>query len=155
MFDGCYREVQALHSNAAEKLLFNEALKRVFDRLVSDLIASARQRLEQAGVASLEDVRRHPARLAAFSPQVEQERRQVKDFLYENLYFSPALEGEKEDAERIIGELFAHWMEEPDDLPRSYREKAAEEPLARVICDYVAGMTDPFIYRQYEKYCGE
>jgi len=155
LFDGCYREVQALYSNAAEKLLFNEALKRVFDRMVNDLIASTRQRIEQAGVASLEDVRRQPARLAAFSPQVEQERRQVKDFLYENLYFSPALEGEKEDAERIIGELFAHWMEEPDDLPRSYREKAAGEPLARVICDYIAGMTDPFIYRQYEKYCGE
>jgi len=49
--------------------------------------------------------------------------------------------------------LFAHWMEEPGDLPRNYREKAAEEPLARVICDYIAGMTDPFIYQQYEKYC--
>ena len=45
-------------------------------------------------------------------------------------------------------------MEEPDDLPRNYREKAAQEPLPRVICDYIAGMTDPFIYQQYEKYCG-
>jgi dGTPase len=79
----------------------------------------------------------------------------LKEFLYENLYFSPALEGEKDDAERIVGELFAHWMEEPDDLPRNYREKAAEDPLPRVICDYIAGMTDPFIYQQYEKYCGE
>jgi len=43
-------------------------------------------------------------------------------------------------------------MEEPDDLPRNYREKAAQEPLPRVICDYIAGMTDPFIYQQYEKY---
>jgi dGTP triphosphohydrolase len=46
-------------------------------------------------------------------------------------------------------------MEEPDDLPRNYREKSAEEPLPRVICDYIAGMTDPFIYQQYEKYCRE
>ena len=84
----------------------------------------------------------------------ELERRQIKHFLYENLYFSPALEGEKDDAERIIGELFAHWTEEPDDLPRSYREKAVHEPLPRVICDYIAGMTDPFISQQYEKYCG-
>ena len=64
-------------------------------------------------------------RLAAFSPPVEEERRRLKDFLYENLYYSPALAAEKEDAERITGELFAHWMEEPDDLPRNYREKAA------------------------------
>jgi dGTPase len=127
----------------------------VFDRLVGDLIANTGQRLHNAGVHSLEDIRRHRERLAAFSPPIEQERRQLKDFLYENLYFSPALEGEKEDAERIIGELFAHWMEEPGDLPRPYREKSAQESLPRIICDYIAGMTDPFIRQQYEKYCGD
>ena len=155
MFQGCFREMQTLYPHAAEKLQFNETLKRMFDRLVGDLITNTRQRLHDAGVHSLEDIRRYAERFAAFSPTVEQERRQLKDFLYENLYFSPALEGEKEDAERIIGELFAHWMEEPDDLPRSYREKSAQEPLPRVICDYIAGMTDPFIYQQYEKSCSD
>ncbi len=155
VFDRCYREAHALYPKAPEKLLFNEALKRVFDCLVGDLISNTRQRLEQTGVRSLEGIRRHPDRLAAFSPPIAEERRRLKHFLYENLYFSPALEGEKEDAECIVGELFAHWMEEPDDLPRSYREKSTHEPLPRVICDYIAGMTDPFIYQQYEKYCGE
>jgi dGTPase len=155
IFDRCYRDVCKLYPSAAEKLKFNETLKRVFDRLVTDLITSTRARVASAGVHTLDAVRRHPERLAAFSTEVERERRQLKDFLYENLYFSPALAPEKEDAERVVGELFAHWMEEPDDLPRSYREKAAAEALPRVICDYVAGMTDPFIYQQYEKYCGE
>lgn len=155
LFGESYREARRLYPGAAEKLQFNEALKRVFDRLVSDLIANTRVRVAEAGARSVEDIRRHPARLAAFSPEVENERKQLKEFLYENLYYSPALEGEKEDAERIVGELFAHWMEEPDDLPRSYREKARNEPLPRVICDYIAGMTDPFIYQQYEKYCRE
>lgn len=153
LFDRCFREALALYPNAAEKLLFNEALKRVFDSLVGDLITHTRRRVEEAGADSLDAIRRHPQRLAAFSPPVEHQRRLLKHFLYENLYFSPALEGEKDDAERIVGELFAHWMEEPDDLPRSYREKAAQEPLPRVICDYIAGMTDPFIIQQYEKYC--
>jgi dGTPase len=154
LFRDGFREVKTLYPHAVEKLQFNESLKRVFNRLVTDLITHMQQRLQNARVHSPDDIRRHAERLAAFSPPVEQERRQLKDFLYENLYFSPALEGEKEDAERIIGELFAHWMEEPDDLPRSYREKSAEEPLPRVICDYIAGMTDPFINQQYEKYCG-
>jgi dGTPase len=153
VFDESYREVRELYTDAPEKLQFNEALKRVFNFLVTNLITHTRQRLEHADVHSVEAIRQHPERLAAFSPQVAQQRKELKDFLYENLYFSPALEGEKEDAERIIGELFAHWMEEPDDLPRSYREKSAHEPLPRVICDYIAGMTDPFIYQQYEKYC--
>jgi len=155
LFARHYREAKSRYPDAAEKLVFNEALKRIFDDFVGDLITHTEQRVKAADPHSLEDVRRHRERLAAFSPPVEDERRRLKTFLYENLYYSPALASEKEDAERITGELFAHWMEEPDDLPRSYREKAAQEPLARVICDYIAGMTDPFIYQQYEKYCGE
>ncbi|HUM06867.1 MAG TPA: deoxyguanosinetriphosphate triphosphohydrolase [Terriglobales bacterium] len=155
IFDRSLREARDLYPNVPEKLLFNEALKRVFDSLVSDLITNTQLRVQQAGADSLEAVRRNPERLAAFSPPIDRERKLLKQFLYENLYFSPALEGEKEDAERIVGELFAHWMEEPEDLPRSYREKSEHEPLPRVICDYIAGMTDPFIYQQYEKYCRE
>src|SRR5450631_421561 len=155
LFKRHYGEAKNRYPDAAEKLVFNEALKSIFDGFVGDLITNTAQSVKTAGVHSLEDVRRHAERLAAFSPPVEAERRRLKEFLYENLYYSPALATEKEDAERITGELFAHWMEEPDDLPRNYREKAAQEPLPRVICDYIAGMTDPFIYQQYEKYCGE
>jgi dGTPase len=154
IFASSFSKARELYPDAPQRLQFNEGLKRVFDRLVSDLIDNTRARVAAADVHSVEDVRRYPERLAAFSPDVEDQRRQLKDFLYENLYFSAALEGEKEDAERIVGELFNHWMEKPEDLPRSYREKSAHESLPRVICDYIAGMTDPFIYEQYEKYCG-
>jgi len=154
LFARHYREAKRRYPDVAEKLVFNETLKSIFDGFVGDLITNTARRVQAAGVHSVKDVRQHSERLAAFSPDVEEGRRRLKDFLYENLYYSPALEGEKEDAERITAELFAHWMEEPDDLPRNYREKAAEEPLPRVICDYIAGMTDPFIYQQYEKYCG-
>jgi len=155
LFARHFRDAKKRYPNAAEKLVFNEALKSILDGFVGDLITNTEQRVKAAGVHSVDDVRRHQDRLAAFSPPVEAERCRLKDFLYENLYYSPALAAEKEDAERITGELFAHWMEEPDDLPRNYREKSAEEPLPRVICDYIAGMTDPFIYQQYEKYCRE
>jgi dGTPase len=153
LFRRHYTEAKSVYPNTAEKLVFNEALKSIFDAFVGDLIMNTARRIEGSGVNSLEDVRQHKERLAAFSAPVEEERRQLKDFLYENLYYSPSLAAEKEDAERITGELFAHWMEEPDDLPGNYREKAAHEPLPVIVCDYIAGMTDPFIYQQYEKYC--
>jgi dGTPase len=154
LFTRHFSEAKNRYPNAAERLVFNEAVKSIFDEFVGDLITNTSLRVKAAGVHSLEDVRRHTERLAAFSAPVEEVRRRLKDFLYENLYYSPALATEKEDAERIIGELFAHWMEEPGDLPRNYREKSGKEPLPRIICDYIAGMTDPFIYQQYEKYCG-
>jgi len=102
---------------------------------------------------SLDDIRACPRRLAALSPEIETERRQSKEFLYPNLYFSPTLEPEKADAERIISELFDLWMKQPEKLPPSYQEKSASEPLARIVCDYIAGMTDTYITEQYEKYC--
>jgi dGTPase len=105
---------------------------------------------------TLDDVRAHPRRLVGLSPQVEAERAQIKEFLYRNLYYSPALDPEKEDAERVITQLFDLWMKRPEKLPASYQEKAKNEsePRARVVCDYIAGMTDTYIYEQYEKYCG-
>jgi len=155
VFDGFFREVEVIYPDAPNKLKFNEALKRVLNRMVDDLIKNTQKRVTENGIRTLEDVRRSPERLAAFSEQVDAERRQTKEFLYENLYFSPTLADEKDDAERIVRELFTLWMNNPNALPHNYQEKAKAEgeSLARVICDYIAGMTDNFIVEQYGKHC--
>jgi len=152
-FERFYREVEQLYPTAPNKLKFNETLKRVLNRFVTDLITNTQARLDQAEIQTLDEVRHHPERLAAFSPEVESERKQSKAFLYENLYYSPSLAGEKEDAERIVKELFAFWTAHPETLPHNYQEKAKADSLPRVICDYIAGMTDTFIIEQYEKHC--
>src|SRR5580765_226414 len=154
IFERFYGPVKQLYPEASEKLQFNETLKRVLNRLVDDLIRNTQKRVTEAGVQSVEDVRLHPHRLATFSPAVDAERKQNKDFLYENLYFSPSLADEKDDAEQVISELFSYWTAHPESLPHQYQEKAREEGLPRVICDYIAGMTDHFIYEQYEKHFG-
>jgi dGTPase len=152
LFESCFCEVVKLYPDAAEKLKFNEAQKRMLDRFVGDLIINTQERVKDAGVRTVEDVRRHPERLVALSPEVDEERQVTKEFLYENLYFSPTLDEEKDDAEITVGTLFQYWMEHPETLPHPYQLKAEEEPLARVVCDYLAGMTDNFIFEQYDKY---
>ena len=112
VFESFFREVEKIYPDAAEKLQFNEALKRVFNRLAGDLITNTQARIKQALVETLADVANQD-RLAAFSPTVEAERKRIKDFLYENLYYSPSLAGEKDDAERIVTELFTFWMKNP------------------------------------------
>jgi dGTPase len=154
VFDRFFREAEQAYPNVVEKLKFNEALKRVLDRMVGDLIGNMQNQIKTEGIRSLEDVRAWPGRLATFSPAVEEERRGAKEFLYKNLYYSAALDPEKIDGERVIRELFEFWMLNPESLPANYREKAEQDPLARVVCDYIAGMTDNFIYEQYAKYCG-
>jgi dGTPase len=155
VFGSFYDEAEHAYPNVMEKLKFNEALKRLLDHMVGDLIRNTEKRIQTAAVKSLEEVRAYPQRLATFSPGVERERSETKKFLYANLYFSAALDPEKNDAERVISELFDLWMAHPENLPLSYREKAKREPLSRVVCDYIAGMTDNYIYEQYENYCGK
>lgn len=152
VFAGSLREAEDRYPNAAEKLQFNEGLRRLLDRWAGDLIQNTQRQIKASGTTTVDDVRACPTRIAGLSPEIEAERRQTKDFLYRHLYFSPALEPEKDDAERIISELFDLWMKQPEKLPPSYQEKAEQEPLARVICDYIAGMTDNYIYEQYEKH---
>ncbi len=171
VFARFYVEVERLYPDAAEKLQFNEVIRRMLDRWVGDLIESTKMQIaslihsesrnsgrprasKEDEQPTLDDIRACPRRLIALSPEPEAERRQTKDFLHQNLYFSSALEPEKDDAERIITDLFDLWMKHPEKLPESYQEKAETEPLARIICDYIAGMTDTYISEQYEKHCG-
>ena len=151
IFDRFYREVEAQHPAARRKLKFNETLKRIFDRLVTNLIENTRIRIAETGVQSLEEVREYPERLASFSPPVDAERAEAKSFLYKKLYYSEALQSEKIDAELIVGGLFGHFMAHPESLPPSYQDKAKIDPLPRVVCDYIAGMTDNFVQSNYER----
>src|SRR5690348_5518360 len=146
-------EVDQLYPSAQEKLKFNEALKRVLDRLVSDLIAHSRLQVHAASVQSADDVRRHPRRLVSFSPEIDQKRRQMKQFLYGNVYYSPAIKADKEQGEQIIAELFEFFMQMPGELPPSYQEKIEQEELHRVVCDYIAGMTDSYVQQQHRRFC--
>lgn len=164
LFARLFCEIEQRYPEAQKKLQFNEVLRRMLDRWVGDLIENTKAMVERSTstgedarrstIISLDDIRGCPRRLAGLSPGIEAERRQTKEFLHRNSYFSPALEPEKEAAERIITDLFELWMAHPEKLPGNYREKAQSEPLARVVCDYIAGMTDPYIYEQYEKHCG-
>ena len=115
------------------------------DRFVTDLIENTRRRVNEAGVQSVGDVRHLPERLVAFSSEADEERRETKQFLYRTLYQSKALMPEKKRAEKVVSEVFSALVARPEALPSSYREKAEEEKLVRVICDYIAGMTDHYI----------
>lgn len=154
VFDRYFAEAETKYPNVPEKLKFNEALKRMLDRFVTDLIENTRRRVAEAGVKTVDDLRAAKSRLASFSPEVEEDRRTAKSFLYENLYYSTELQPEKQRAEAVISDVFRHLMAHPEALPRAYRQKAAEGKLARVVCDYLAGMTDNYIEDLRQKLVG-
>jgi dGTPase len=145
----CYRVVEREHAGIEEKFLFNEALQLMQNTLSDDLISNTCSNTLAIRAESLADVRRHGSRLALFSPQAEAERLQEKRYLYDTLYTCDALENEHDKAEEVVTTLFNHWINDPRELPQGHFDQVQEEGLARVVADYIAGMTDSFILLQY------
>jgi dGTPase len=145
----CYDDVEREHFGLDPKFLFNEALQLMQNVLTDDLIATTLANTRACGAASLGDVRDHPARLATFSPLAESQRIQEKRYLYDTLYTCNALSIEHAKAEEVVTALFDFWIGEPQELPSGYIEEIETEGLARVVADYIAGMTDSYILLQY------
>jgi dGTPase len=139
---------------APERIRFQEGLRRLIDLLVSGLIDGTRAAVREAGVANVEEVRRLPARLARFTPAAQSTTLALKQFLRQHVYFSPPLVEERERTAALIAELFQLFLDHPDRLPASYLRETAGQPPHRVVCDYIAGMTDGFFLRTREQLVG-
>ena len=148
VFDAAYSEVDRAYPQGLRKLKFNEALKHVLDLLATDLIENTQRAIDASRVADVEDVRRQASRLAGFSPQMGEHNASLKRFLLARVYSLPAIAEERDRSATALGELFRFYLDHPDRLPAQYAEAAQREPRHRVICDYIAGMTDHFMLRQ-------
>ena len=154
IFAEAYAEVDRGRPQGREKLKFNEALKRVLDLFATDFIRQTQGRIEASGVASVEDVRGQAARLAGFSPPIAEQDAAMKRFLHAHLYDHPAIVAERERSVQALGELFGFFLEHPEKMPAYYVAQAEREPRHRVVCDYIAGMTDHFLLRQHGELLG-
>jgi dGTPase len=152
LFEQFYAPMQARYPGTAQKLVFNEALKRTLNALVDDLLEETAQRVEHARVTTLEAVRRAPERLVAFSPAMEELRLEAKRYLYAHLYNAPELERDHEEAELVTKTLFHAWVADPSLLPQRDQAEIAAEGAPRVVADYIAGMTDQYVLGRYREW---
>jgi dGTPase len=153
-FDKICEEVEGQFPGASERVQFNEALRSLIDWLVSGLINGTFQVSEAAGLRDYDAVREHPRRVAAFTPEAQDTARQLKQFLFHQVYFSDPLVTERRRSAVMLAELFEYLIEHPEAMPEEYREFTANEPIHRTVCDYIAGMTDGFFHRSYEQLLG-
>ena len=149
IFDQSLRAVERDHPTAAENLRANEALKKMLNTLVGDLIRETARRVDAGGIATLTDVRRSGQRLVAFSPQIEELRREAKQHLYATLYSREELQRDLQEATTVVRELFAYWVNDPSLLPPANQSQLPSQGIPRVVADYIAGMTDHYILLQY------
>ena len=142
------------YPGAALKVVTYEALRRMLNTFVTDLVEEVRAQVTGQGAETLGDIRRAPRRLVALSSPIEEERKNVKEFLYANLYNSPSMEEVHARAEEVVVKLFSHLMCEPTLMPKDHQAQIPTEGLARTVADYIAGMTDRYIIELWEKCSG-
>ena len=133
---------------------FHEALRQLIDALVSGLIEATAANAARADVADAEAVRRVPYRVAAFTAETAAASRALKQFLFTRVYAAPALAEDRRRSVSMIADLFGYFIDDPRRLPDSYAVLAEAAPPHRVVCDYIAGMTDAFCRRTHEQAFG-
>jgi dGTPase len=147
-------QVVAEQAGANEAVLQAETVRAIINRLVTDLIESSSARLADAGVGSVDGVRRIEDRLIGYSPEIESAKRELKRFLYQNLYHHPRVRAVSANGACILADLFKLFRDDPSRLPVHVRERFAGDGAARAIADYAAGMTDRFAMGEHERLLG-
>lgn len=154
LFRRFHDAVMKQYPDAAPKLAVNEALKRILNALVTDLMKEVCARVAALGAMDLEEIRHAPSRLAALSEQLEGDRAQAKQFLYANFYNSPIMEDSHTHATQVVHDLFAALIADPALLPGDHQAQIPTQGLARTVADYIAGMTDAYIEQTWLKDSG-
>jgi dGTPase len=144
-FAELYETTEVQFPGLSERVRLKEVVRGLIDGLVSGLMEGTVKAC--AGLADVDAVRLHPERVARFTPEAAKTSAQLKRFLRESVYESPALVRARSDSVSKIAGLFELLLKHPDRMPAAYREESAGQPLHRQVCDYIAGMTDGFFLR--------
>jgi len=137
--------------NRDDKLARHETVRRIIDRCASDLIGTTLAEIDRAGLKSPADVRHAGGRIVRYSDAMRPMVRELKDFLYTNMYrhFRVVRMGDK--AGRILRDLFESYVAEPLQMPPQYQRRIEHDGLHRVVCDYIAGMTDRYAMEDHRR----
>lgn len=147
------RQARQLYPHASERALFLESQRRLIDLLATGLIEGTADAARASGAQTAEDLRRLP-RVARLAPEAAETCRALKHFLFERLYSIPMLAEEHRLVGKRISALFDFFLNHPDKLPENHRERIHDFPTHRVVCDYIAGMTNGYFRKTIARFLG-
>jgi dGTPase len=134
-----------------DDMLRHRFIRSLVDEFVSDFIATTDERLKEQQINSAGQIRALGVPVVAFSDRLEQRKRPLQAFLLENFYRNYRVMRMASKAEQVIESLFGAYLKEPQILPKSVWARSEHEAPARVVCDYIAGMTDRFALDEYAR----
>ena len=151
----CFAEVDEKYPKLDLRRRRNEALRRFFGVMVEDVLRVTRDNLLDLNPQSAQGIRMAGRPMAQFSSDLWADLKQVRKFLFTRMYRAPSVVAMRKDVSAKVRALFPYFMEKPYLLPMEWQVEFAHSPdvqtIARVVCDYIAGMTDRFALQQYEQ----
>ena len=150
-----YAEVDALYPGLEYGRRRHEALRRVFGVMVSDVIDTSRALLDASGAGSVEEIRALGAPVIAFSDRLWTDLKEIRAFLFGHMYRAPEVMRKREEVTCVVNDLFPLFLSRPDLMPvrwqKAVAQAADDTTLARLVCDYIAGMTDRFALQEHAR----
>jgi dGTPase len=154
----CFARVDAKYPDLNYYRRRHEALRRFFGVLVEDVITVSRHNLAQLNPQTVHDVRHAGRMMVQFSPDLWEDLKVIRKFLFEHMYRAPAVVEMRVVVTQMVDDLFPFFMQNPDELPKQWRKDVADAPdqitLARIVADYIAGMTDRFAIQEHNRLIG-
>jgi dGTPase len=152
LWEEARQSVEARATRLSQEIRKYQIIRTLIDRQIMDLIQASAQMLARHQIQSVEQVRACPERLMTFSHTMQELRKPLKAFLWKHLYHHYRVVRMADKAKRFITELFVVYLKKPDQLPNTTRSRIERgENPARVVCDYLAGMTDRYCLEEYKK----
>ncbi len=154
----CFAEVDRKYPGLNYYRRRHEALRRFFGVLVEDVITLARRTLADLDPQSVDDIRHAGRMVIRFTDGLWEDLKVIRQFLFVRMYRAPAVVQMRAEVTQVIRDLFPLFMSQPDELPKQWRKDVAEAgdeiALARIVADYIAGMTDRFAIQEHVRLCG-
>jgi dGTPase len=154
VFSEFAEQIDTQFPGASDRVRFWEVLRQIMSFLIGGLMQGTRSAVENSGVQTVDDVRAFHTRLVQFTPETAEINRQLKGLLINRIYTNPGLVSDRSDAVRKLGELFVYLMANPHCVSSGYRDRLQEWPTHRVVCDYIAGMTDAYLLHVHQELLG-
>lgn len=152
LWDEIFSEIKKRFPSAPDKVKRFRTISRLIHNLVDDLQKQTGENIEAQGIRTLEDVRKKGKNIVALSPAMKEKTKELKKFLFENMYCHWRVVRMAEKARRVLRDLFQAYVANPKILPEEFYDKTRKDNnLERHICDYIAGMTDRFALQEHKK----
>lgn len=148
------REVEKKHGKLADECRRYFIIRCLIDGQVRDVVETTELQIRESGVASADDVRRQPKPLVQYSPRRRELNRELRDFLYQQLYYNPVVHEPNIRAIRLLEQLFVHYLHHPEKIGEQSRRRSRRVGVHRAVCDYIAGMTDRYVLLEYQRLFG-